>query len=139
MMLQIWRRHYGVEAVDRFVEDQVIGFRTDGQPEGGLLLHALGEAAQRLFLVKLEDLAQLSIAAEVEAGIELLHQTRHLADGVACVGGEIVRDERHPPLDRRILPDRQTPDHDRTGIGPVDARDAAEHRGFARAVRPTRP
>ena len=32
--------------------------------------------------------------------------------------------------------DKQTPDHDRTGIGPVDARDAAEHRGFARAVRP---
>ena len=80
--------HHGVEAVDRLVEDQIIGLRTDGQPEGGLLLHALGEAAQRLFLVKLEDLAQLSIAAEVEAGIELLHQTRHLADRVARVGGE---------------------------------------------------
>ena len=128
--------HHGVEAVDRFVEDQIIGLRADGQPEGGLLLHALGESAQRLFLVKLEDLAQLSIAAEVEAGIELLHQTRHLADGVARVGGEIVRDEGHPPLDRRILPDRQTADRDQTGVRPVDARDAAEHRGFARAIRP---
>ena len=78
----------------------------------------------------------MSIAAEVEAGIELLHQPRHLADGVARVGGEIVRDEGHPPLDRRILPDRQTADRDQTGVRPVDARDAAEHRGFARAIRP---
>ena len=128
--------HHGVEAVDRLVENQIVGLRADGQPEGGLLLHALGKAAQRPLLVELEDFMQLPVAAHVEAGIELSHQFRHLADRVARVGGEIVRDEGHPPLDRRVFPNRESADRNRAGIRTVDARNAAKHRGFARAVRP---
>ena len=48
--------HDGIQAVHRLVENQVVRHGAEGQPEGGLLLHALAEAAEGALLVDLKDL-----------------------------------------------------------------------------------
>ena len=128
--------HHRVEAVHRLVEHHDVRHLAHGQPEGRLLLHALAHAADGLALVKLKDLLQLLVAPRVEARIDPLVVLHHVPDARLREIKDVVGDVGDARLDRRVFVHRLSVHKHLAGVLPENARDVADDRALAGAVRP---
>ena len=126
--------HDGVKPVDRLVEHEIVRPQAQRQPEGRVLLHALGKAAQRRALVQTKDLAQRVKAGRVEARVHRAVKGRKLADRPAAEHAQIVRDIADAAFDLRVFIDRQTADGHAAGILTENACNMANGGGLSRAV-----
>ena len=126
--------HDGVKPVDRLVEHEIVRPHAQRQPEGRVLLHPLGEPAQRRCLVQPEHIAQRRVALCVKARVHLAVKSRQLPERPAAEYAEIVRDIADAALDGRVFIDRQTADGHAAGILPENACNMANGGGLSRAV-----
>ena len=126
--------HHRIQAVHRLVEDEHLRAAGDGQPEGRLLLHALGKAADGLALVEGEDLPQPVKPPFVEAWVGRSIELFEISDAVAPLEEDLVGDIDHDPFLFRVFIDGLLVQGDRPGVGAVDSHQAANQRGLARAV-----
>ena len=128
--------HDGVESVDRLVEHEHIRPQAHRQPERGLLLHTLGQAADLPLRIELKHLAELLIAFGVEFRVDAAVVAHHVRNRRLREIEHVVRDVGDARLDGRVFVHGLTVDVDRAAVRAVDARQVADERGFARAVRP---
>ena len=132
--------HHRVQAVYRLVQDQQVGVAAQSQPEGGLLLHPLGQAADGLFLVYCrEGLLQHLIALVIKGGIQPPVKLHHVPGGGGQKVVQVVGDKGHPGLHRRIFVHRRPVHRDGARVGAVDAGDVPQDGGLSRAVRAHQP
>ena len=128
--------HDGVEPVDRLVEHEHVRPQAHRQPERGLLLHALGQAADLPLRVELKHLAELLIALGVELRVDAAVVAHHVRDRRLREIEHVVRDVGDARLDGRVFVHGLAVDVDHAAVRAVDARQMADERGLARAVRP---
>ena len=99
--------HHRVQAVHRLVQHQHLGLAAQGQPEGGLLLHPLGQAADGLLVVHVgKGLPQGLVPLAVEGGVHPPVKAGHIPGGG---GGEVVQvvgDDGDLGLHRRVFKHR---------------------------------
>ena len=105
-----------------------------GQPEGGLLLHALAQAAQGPLLVDLEDLFQLLVPLHGEMGVEAPVEPAHVPDAGLGEVIPVVGNGGDPGLQGLVFPNGLAVDGELSLVLAVDARQAADQGGFSRAV-----
>ncbi len=132
--------HHRIQAVHRLVQQQVIRPAAQRQPEGGLLLHPLGQPADGpLFVHGGECLPQLLIAPHVEGGIDPFVELHHVPGGG---GGEVVQlvgYARHALFHRRVFIDGRALQQDLAAVLAIGPGDVAQDGGFARPVGPHQP
>ena len=129
--------HHRVQAVHRLIQHQDVRHTAQGQPEGGLLLHPLGQAADGLLLVHGgEGVLQRLIPLVVELGIQSPVELHHVPGGGGQEVVQLVGDPGHPALHRRVFIHRLTVHPHGAGVRPVDAGDVPQNGGLARAVGP---
>ena len=126
--------HHRVQTVHGLVENQQLRAAADGQPEGRLLLHALGEPPDGLALAQLEAVGQQVKEGLVEPGIDRGVEPAQIPEAVAALVEDLVGDIDHTRLLVVIFIDRLLVQGDRPAVGPVNAHETADQRGFARAV-----
>ena len=126
--------HHRVQAVHRLVQDQVVRHAAQGQPEGGLLLHALAEAADGPLFVQLKDLLQLFIPLHGKIGIKSPVKAHHIPDGGLEKIVPVIGDGGDPGFQGGVFPDVFAADADGARILAEDARQVADQSGFSGAV-----
>ena len=126
--------HHRVKAVHRLVQNEVLRHAAHRQPEGRLLLHTLGHAAQHQLLVQREHLLQLLVALPAEGGIQPCIELRHLPDTALGEIVPVVADDGHAPLHGGVLIHRLAVHQHVAAVLPVDARQMADDGGLARTV-----
>ena len=126
--------HHRVQAVHGLVKNQQLRAAADGQPEGCLLLHALGKPPDGLALAQLEAVAQPVEKGLVKPGIGRGIELSQIPETVAALVEDLVGDIDHTRLLVVIFIDRLLVQGDRPAVGPVNAHETANQRRFARAV-----
>ena len=128
--------HHGVETVHRLVEDEIVGHRAQREPEGRLLLLALAHAAQRPLFIEREDLAELFKALLIEPRVQPAVKAHHIAQPRLHKVEPVVGDGGDARLHARIFPDLLAVKAHAALILTVNARQVAQQRRLACAVRP---
>ena len=123
--------HHRVQAVHRLVQHDVVRAAAEGQPEGRLLLHALGHFADGLAQAQVKGAAQLLKARLTEAGVDAAVKQHHVLDGGLGIVKHIVGDVGDAPLHGRVFIHRLPFDQHLAGVLPVDARHMADQGGLA--------
>ena len=96
--------HHRIQAVHRLVQHQHLGLAAQGQPEGRLLLHPLGQPADGLLLVYLgEGLLQRLVALVVKARVHPPVKFHHVPGGGRLEVVQLVGDDGNFGLYCRIL------------------------------------
>ena len=127
--------HHRVQAVHRFVQHHDVRHAAQRQPEGGLLLHALGQPPDGLLLVHGgEGVLQSLVPLVVKLGIESPVKLHHVPGGGGQEVVEVVGDPGHAALHRRIFVHRLAVHQDRARVGPVYPHDVPQDGGLARPV-----
>ena len=128
--------HHGVKAVHRLVEDEIVGHRAQREPEGRLLLLALAHAAQRPLFIEREDLAELFKALLIELRVQPAVKAHHIAQPRLHKVEPVVGNGGDARLHVRVFPDGLAVKGHAALILAVNAREVAQQRRLARAVRP---
>ena len=127
--------HHGVKAVHRLVEDEIVRHRAQREPEGRLLLLALAHAAQRPPVVERKHPAQLFVALHAEARVDPAVKAHHIAQPRLHKVEPVVGDGGDAPLYLRVFPDGRAVKAHAARVLAVNARQMAQQRRLARAVR----
>ena len=131
--------HYGVQAVDRLVQYKQLRPHGEGQPEGGLLLHASRKAPYRHLAVYGEGFGQAFEALGVEAREHAFVKAHHVVDVGLREVEHFVGDVGHARLDSGIFKHRLPVGKHLPAVCAQYARYVAYGGCFARSVRPYQP
>ena len=112
------------------------GRRARRGPEGRLLLLALAHAAQRPLFIEREDLAELFKALLIELRVQPAVKAHHIAQSRLHKVEPVIGNGGDARLHARIFPDLLAVKAHAALILAVNARQVAQQRRLARAVRP---
>ena len=126
--------HDGVQAVHRLVQNQCLGPGAQGQMEGRLLLHTLGEAANLAPFRQAEHIVEPVEQFIVKLGVNSFIEFAHILQGCGGVVKNVVGDVADGGFDLRVFVNGLAVHGNYAAVGPVNAGEVPDGGGFARAV-----
>ena len=128
--------HHGVEAVHRLIQNEIVRHGAHGEPEGRLFLLALAHAAQGTGLVQRKDLFELFIALCIKMRVEPTVKAHHIAQPRLHKVEPVVGNGGDARLHVHVFPDGLAVKGHAAAVLMINARQVAQQRCLARAVRP---